>query len=195
MQAEDRGEDGELFVPPTLRALLAARIDRLEPADRAVIERAAVEGRSFHRGAVAELLTGAGRAEVGARLLALVRKELIRPDRSDFAGDDGFRFAHVLIRDAAYQSTPKELRAELHERYAEWLEEKAADHIHEYEELLGYHLEQACRYRRELAPLDEQALALARRAAGWLASAGLRAPAHGDRTEWPQLTTVRREGS
>jgi class 3 adenylate cyclase/tetratricopeptide (TPR) repeat protein len=180
MQAEDRGEDGEPFVPPTLRALLAARIDRLEPADRAVIERAAVEGRSFHRSAVAELLPGAERAKVGARLLALVRKELIRPDRSDFAGDDGFRFAHILIRDAAYQSTPKELRAELHERYADWLERKAADHVHEYEELLGYHLEQACHYRRELAPLDEQALALARRAAEWLASAGLRAPARGD---------------
>jgi predicted ATPase/class 3 adenylate cyclase len=180
LQAENRGGDGELVVPPTLRALLAARIDRLEPADRAVIERAAVEGRSFHRGAVAELLPGAERAEVGARLLALVRKELIRPDRSDFAGDDGFRFAHILIRDAAYQSAPKELRAELHERYADWLEQKAADHIHEFEELLGYHLEQACYYRRELAPLDEQALALARRAAEWLASAGLRAPARGD---------------
>ena len=96
------------------------------------------------------------RPDVGARLLALVRKELIRPDRSDFPGDDGFRFAHMLIRDAAYDSTPKELRAELHERYADWLELKAADRIREYEEILGFHLEQACRYRRELAPLDEQ---------------------------------------
>ena len=144
------------------------------------IERAAVEGRSFHRGAVTELLPSGERADVGARLLALVRKELIRPDRSDFPGDDGFRFAHMLIRDAAYDSTPKELRAELHERYADWLERKAADRIREYEEILGFHLEQACRYRRELAPLDEQTLALGRRAAARLASAGRRARARGD---------------
>jgi predicted ATPase/class 3 adenylate cyclase len=180
LQAEDAGADGELTVPPTLRALLAARIDRLEPSDRAVIERAAVEGRSFHRSAVAELLPGGKRHDVGARLLALVRKELIRPDRSDFPDDDGFRFAHMLIRDAAYDSTPKELRARLHERYADWLEQKASDRIREYEELLGFHLEQAYHYRRELAPLDDQALALARRAAARLVSAGRRAPARGD---------------
>jgi class 3 adenylate cyclase/tetratricopeptide (TPR) repeat protein len=180
LQAEDAGADGELVVPPTLRALLAARIDRLESADRAVIERAAVEGRSFHRSAVAELLPIGERHEVGTRLLALARKELIRPDRSEFHGDDGFRFAHMLIRDAAYESTPKELRAELHERYADWLEKKAANYIHEYEELLGYHLEQACRYRRELAPVDGHAHALARRAAARLSSAGRRAPSRGD---------------
>jgi class 3 adenylate cyclase/tetratricopeptide (TPR) repeat protein len=180
LQAKDLGADDELAVPPTLRALLAARIDRLEDADRAVIERAAVEGRTFHRGAVAELLSGGQRPDVGARLLALVRKELIRPDRSDFPGDDGFRFAHILIRDAAYSSTPKALRAELHQRYADWLEGKAANRIHEYEEVLGFHLEQAYRYRRELAPIDERALALARRAAARLASAGRRAPMRGD---------------
>jgi predicted ATPase/class 3 adenylate cyclase len=180
LQAEDLGADDELAVPPTLRALLAARIDRLEDADRAVIERAAVEGRTFHRGAVAELLSSGQRPEVGARLLALVRKELIRPDRSDFPGDDGFRFAHILIRDAAYSSTPKALRAELHQRYADWLEEKAANRIHEYEELLGFHLEQAYRYRRQLVELDEEAVALGRRAAARLASAGRRAPGRGD---------------
>jgi predicted ATPase/class 3 adenylate cyclase len=180
LQAEDDGTDGELVVPPTLKALLASRIDRLEPADRAVIERAAIEGRSFHRGAVAELLPAVEKHDVGARLLALVRKELIRPDRSDFPGDDGFRFAHILIRDAAYDSTPKELRADLHERYANWLESKAAERIREQEELLGFHLEQAYRYRRELAPLNEQAVALARRAAARLTSAGRRAPMRGD---------------
>jgi class 3 adenylate cyclase/tetratricopeptide (TPR) repeat protein len=180
LRAEAGAADGELVVPPTLRALLAARIDRLEPADRAVIERAAVEGRRFHRAAVAQLLPSTVRHGVGARLLALVRKQLIRPDRSDFAGDDGFRFAHMLIRDAAYESTPKELRGEFHERYADWLEAKAADRIREYEEILGFHLEQACRYRRELRPLDEQPVALARRAAARLASAGNRAVGRGD---------------
>jgi class 3 adenylate cyclase/tetratricopeptide (TPR) repeat protein len=180
LQADEGDRDGELVVPPTLRALLAARIDRLEPPDRAVIERAAVEGRSFHRGAVAELLPGSERDDVGTRLLALVRKELIRPDRSDFPGDDGFRFTHMLIRDAAYDSTPKELRAELHERYADWLEEKAADHIHEYEEVLGYHLEQAFLYRRELVPLEDESVTLGRRAAARLGAAGRRAPDRGD---------------
>jgi predicted ATPase/class 3 adenylate cyclase len=180
LQAETTGAEGELAVPPTLRALLAARIDRLDPVDRAVIERAAVEGRGFHRGAVTELLPSGERPDVGARLLALVRKELIRPDRSDFSGDDGFRFAHMLIRDAAYDSTPKELRSGLHERYADWLEAKAAERVREYEEILGFHLEQACRYRRELTPLDEQAAALGRRAAARLASAGRRAFGRGD---------------
>jgi class 3 adenylate cyclase/tetratricopeptide (TPR) repeat protein len=180
LHAEDGAGVGELVVPPTLRALLAARIDRLEPVDRAVIERAAVEGRRFHRGAVAELLPSGQRPDVGTRLLALARRQLIRPDRSDFAGDDGFRFAHMLIRDAAYESTPKELRADLHERYADWLEAKSTDRIREYEEILGYHLEQSFRYRRELAPLDEEAVALGRRAAARLVSAGRRAPARGD---------------
>jgi predicted ATPase len=172
MQAKGGDADGEVGVPPTLRALLAARIDRLDAGERAVLERAAVEGRGFHRGAVAELLPALERAAVGARLLALVRMELIRPDRSEFADDDGYRFAHVLIRDAAYESTAKEIRAELHERYANWLERKVADRVREYEEILGYHLEQACRYRQQLMPVDEQTLSLARRAAMRLVAAG-----------------------
>jgi predicted ATPase/class 3 adenylate cyclase len=189
LQAEDPNADGEVVVPPTLRTLLAARVDRLEPADRAVIERAAVEGRTFHRGAVAELLPGSERPDVGARLLALVRKELIRPDRSEFPGDDAFRFAHMLIRDAAYDAAPKELRAELHERYADWLEARAADRIREYEELVGYHLEQACRLRGELMPLDEHSVSLARRAAARLASAGRRAAGRGDEPATAALLT------
>jgi tetratricopeptide (TPR) repeat protein len=181
MQAGGGDAEGELGVPPTLRALLAARIDRLEAGERAVLERAAVEGRGFHRGAVAELLPPPERAAVGALLLALVRGELIRPDRSEFADDDGYRFAHELIRDAVYESTAKELRAELHERYADWLERNVRDRAREHEEILGYHLEQACRCRRELVPVDEQTLALARRAAARLASAGHRAAGRGDR--------------
>ena len=187
MQTEVGGADGELVVPPTLQALLAGRIDRLEPPERAVLECAAVEGRGFHRGAVAELLPAGERAAVGARLLALVRKDFIRPDRSEFPDDDGYRFAHILIRDAAYESMPKELRAELHVRYANWLEQRVGDRIREYEEVLGYHLEQACRNRRELAPADEQTLALARRAAAQLASAGRRATA---RDDWPAVAAL-----
>jgi class 3 adenylate cyclase/tetratricopeptide (TPR) repeat protein len=172
-----RTEDGEVAVPPTLQALLAARIDRLEPDERAGVERAAVEGRSFHRGAVAELLPPPMRPTLGAALVALIRKNFIRPDRAEFPGDDGFRFGHLLIRDAAYDSVPKSLRAELHERYADWLEGKAGERLAEFEEILGYHLEQACRYREELGSAEGE---LAARAGAHLAAAGRRAFARGD---------------
>ena len=104
---------------------------------------------------------GGSAAESPHHLLTLQRKELIRPSRSDLAGDDAFRFRHLLIRDAAYDATPKQLRAELHERFAAWLELAAGERVREYEEILGYHLEQAYRYRRELGPPDEQARTLA----------------------------------
>ena len=117
-----RAEGGdELDVPPTLQALLAARIDSLAAPERIVVERASVEGRLFHRGSVVELAPEHVRPDVGAHLLALVRKEFVRPDRAQLPGDDGYRFAHVLVRDAAYESMAKELRAELHERFAAWL--------------------------------------------------------------------------
>src|SRR6266540_4634810 len=169
-----------LRVPPTIQALLAARLDRLAVDERAVIERAAVEGKVFHRGAVAALAPDPLRARVGEQLLALVRKELIRPERTSFAGDDAFRFRHILIRDAAYDALPKELRAELHERFADWLEKQAGDRAGEYEEILGYHLEQAWRYRGELGPLDEHGQAVAERAGERLAAAGKRAFTRGD---------------
>ncbi len=151
-------------VPPTIHLLLAARLDRLDAEERAVIERGAVEGKVFHTGAVTTLSPDSARPNVRSRLLALARKELIRPDRAEFAGEDAFRFRHLLIRDAAYQAMPKEQRAELHERFAEWLVRAAAERIAEYEEILGYHLEQAYRYRTELGTADERTRALARRA-------------------------------
>src|SRR5205807_10235390 len=97
-----------------------ARLDMLGEAERTVIERGAVEGEVFHRGAVRQLVNGSGDG-VDAELVGLVRKELIRPDRTMFPGDDAFRFRHLLIRDAAYDALPKETRADLHERFANWL--------------------------------------------------------------------------
>ncbi|MGH2922141.1 MAG: ATP-binding protein, partial [Gaiellaceae bacterium] len=170
-----------ISVPPTIQALLAARLDNLETDERNVIERASVEGKLFHLGAVAELSPTEARREVGTHLLALVRKELVRPDHAAFAGEDAFRFRHQLIRDAAYDSMPKELRADLHERFAEWLEQIAGERATEYEEILGYHLEQAYRYRTELAPEDEAARDVAERAASRLAAAGRRALLRGDK--------------
>jgi class 3 adenylate cyclase/tetratricopeptide (TPR) repeat protein len=162
---DERGEGG-FEIPPTLQALLAARIDRLADRERAVIERGSVEGRLFHRGAVAALLPESDRHDVGGHLLALVRKALIRPDRATLPGDDGFRFGHALIRDAAYEALPKRMRVSLHARYADWLLSKLdADAP---DEIVGYHLEQAYRLGAELGAVDP---AVGARAADHLAAA------------------------
>jgi len=166
-------------VPPTIHLLLAARLDRLDAEERGVIERGAVEGKVFHSGAVATLSPETSRPNVRSRLLALARKELIRPDRAEFAGEDAFRFRHLLIRDAAYQAMPKEQRAELHERFADWLAEAARERMAEYEEILGYHLEQAYRYRKELGAAGD-AGAIAARAAEHLYASAVRADERND---------------
>jgi len=166
---------GEVAVPPTLKALLAARLDQLDGAERRVLERGAVEGEIFHRGAVQTLAPE--ELQVTARLAALVRRELVRPERAQIPGEDGFRFRHLLIRDAAYDALPKAVRAELHERFATWLEQRGSELV-ELDEILGYHLEQAHRYRRELGLPDESALGA--QAGERLAVAGRRARARGD---------------
>jgi tetratricopeptide (TPR) repeat protein len=167
-------------VPPTIQLLLAARIDRLDAEERAVMERGSVEGKVFHSGAVATLASDALRPMVPSRLLALARKELIRPDRAEFAGEDAFRFRHLLIRDAAYHAMPKEQRADLHERFAGWLERAAGERLPEYEEILAYHLEQAYRYRVELGPPDERTKELGRTAAKRLIASADRARERGE---------------
>jgi class 3 adenylate cyclase/tetratricopeptide (TPR) repeat protein len=174
MVAMAAGANGEVTVPPTLQTLLAARLDQLETSERTVLERGAVEGAIFHRGAVQAL---APETPVTPRLAALVRKELIRPTKAQLAGEDGFRFRHLLIRDAAYDALPKAARAELHERFAVWLEEHGAGLV-ELDEILGYHLEQACLYRAELGALDDEGLAAAARRR--LTAAGNRALARSD---------------
>jgi class 3 adenylate cyclase/tetratricopeptide (TPR) repeat protein len=166
-------------VPPTIQALLAARLEQLDGEERAVMQRASVVGRVFYRGAVAELSPEPARQAVGSHLTALVRRELIRPHGTEFS-DETYRFRHILIRDAAYEAMPKETRAELHERFAGWLEVRAGDRLREYEEFLGYHLEQAHRYRAELGPPDERGRQLAARAGELLGRAGLRAATRGD---------------
>ena len=167
--------DGDVVVPPTLQALLAARLDQLETAERRVLERGSIEGEIFHRGAVQALAPD--ETQVTPRLAALVRKELIRPNKPLLAGDDGFRFRHLLIRDAAYDALPKATRADLHVRLASWLEQRGTELV-ELGEILGYHLEQACRYRAELGlPFDDELAAAAR---GRLVAAGHRAQLRSD---------------
>ncbi len=166
------GEQADVAVPPTIQALLAARLDRLEPLERAALERAAVVGKEISRGAISELSRVDDRPSLGATLLSLVRKELLRPERGARPGDDGFRFRHALIRDAAYAEIPKATRADLHERFADWLATSVGE-----DDLVGFHLERASHYLAELGTADE---ALTERAAAMLAAAGRRAFARDD---------------
>jgi len=171
------GGDGEIVVPPTIHALLQARLDTLGSDERIVIERGAVEGEVFHRGSVAELAPELVRPELGSHLSTLVRKELIRSVAPTFPEDEGFRFRHLLIRDAAYESLPKATRAQLHERFAGWL---AHHELVERDEILGYHLEQAHRYRSELDADDPASAGLAGRASRHLSTSGRAALDRGD---------------
>src|SRR5581483_10327958 len=162
-------DDADVDVPPTLKALLAARLDQLDEPERRVLERGSVEGEIFHRGGVQALAPE--ETQVTTRLAALVRRQLVRPDRAQIAGDDGYRFRHLLIRDAAYDALPKAVRADLHARFADWLDEHGQALV-ERDEIVGYHLAQAGRYRAELGRPDA---ALFDRAAARLAAAGHRA--------------------
>ena len=168
-----------LRVPETVQAVLAARLDRLDEQELAVLQRAAVIGQVFWWGAVADLSPPEAVGGVAGLLQALVRKGLIKPDVRTFAGEDGFRFGHILIRDAAYDSMPKRLRAELHEQFASWAEDHAGEST-QLDEIVGHHLEQAYLLRIELAPSRSVEAALAQRAAGRLTRAGRRALVRGD---------------
>jgi class 3 adenylate cyclase/tetratricopeptide (TPR) repeat protein len=175
-----RADDPAVRTPPTIQALLAARIDALPVRERWVIEAASIEGRGFHRGAVRALVDQ--KRSVDAALTALVDRELIRPDRSEIPGETGYRFTHILVRDAAYDLLPKRRRADLHVAYADWLVGRddpgsAAD------EMVGYHLEQAFEYRSQLGRAgDDRHRELAARASRHLSDAGRRALVAGDRS-------------
>jgi class 3 adenylate cyclase/tetratricopeptide (TPR) repeat protein len=169
------GEMAHLPVPPSIALLLAARLDRLHAAERAVIERAAVTGPSFSSDAVLELCPEALRPSLGDALAALVSKDFLLPD-----GVDGFRFGHALVREAAYAGILKRTRAELHERFARWLERTAGESLVAREELIGTHLEHAFRSLASLGPLGDAAVALASEAARRFHAAGMRALARSD---------------
>ncbi len=176
MSEEDPWWDSERPIPATIQALLAARLDRLGPGERAFIQRAAIIGREFWPSAVVELLPDEARSTADQHLRALVHRGLIHPDRSLMGGEEQLRFHHILIRDVAYRSTPKALRSELHERFADWL----APRDDALEEFVGFHLEQAFRYRTELGYPDAKLVTLAVRAADSLAVGGRKALLRGD---------------
>jgi predicted ATPase/class 3 adenylate cyclase len=174
MTALARDGEGELSVPASLRALLSARLDQLSPEERQLLQYASVEGEIFHRGSLLALCPD--EVQLTPRLASLVRKELLYPAGAQLPGEDAFRFRHLLLRDAAYAALPKADRALLHERFAAWAEERSGEH----DELLGYHLEQAVRYRSELGTLPNRDRAQATRASEFLESAGRRALSRGD---------------
>jgi class 3 adenylate cyclase/tetratricopeptide (TPR) repeat protein len=170
-------EGGGLGVPPTIQALLAARLEQLRDELRGVVECGAIEGEVFHRGAVVALAPETLQTGLDTHLGALVRHELIHPAPPVLPDDDAFRFRSLLIRDAAYEALPKQARADLHERFAGWLERRGGELL-ELHEIAGWHLEQAVRLRRDLGfPADAE---LASRAVGHLAAAGRRAEARTD---------------
>ena len=173
----------DLDVPPSIHALLAARLDRLKSEERAVLEPAAVVGFEFPRDAIDELVEAGLTAQVGVRLAALVARELIHPEVTSLA-DEGYRFDHILVRDAAYNALLKRERAVLHERFAVWAERTYGEHQREtlLAEVLGYHLEQAVIYLQELGPLDAHGHRLRTEAAARLSAGGRRALARGDMT-------------
>ena len=171
---------GAFTIPPTISALLAARLDRLGPTDRAVIERGAVIGQIFFRGAVEYLVPDPIKEHVGPSLTSLVRREFIQPYEDGFAGQESYAFLHGLIKDAAYQGLLKRRRAELHEKFVSWAERTAPERVREYEEILGYHLEQAFLILAQLGPMDDHGREVGIHGARLLSSAGHRALARGD---------------
>jgi DNA-binding SARP family transcriptional activator/tetratricopeptide (TPR) repeat protein len=160
-------------IPLTVQALLGSRLDRLPPDERRTIERAALIGREFSERDLREF--AGGEEGLGEALGRLAQKNLIVPDRLSRTEGRTYRFRHILVRDVAYHSTPKEVRAEDHATFGTAVERATGRQASEIDEMAGYHLEAAHRYRTELGARDEQAAELASRAADRLAAAGGRA--------------------
>ncbi|MEO7296645.1 MAG: adenylate/guanylate cyclase domain-containing protein, partial [Candidatus Limnocylindria bacterium] len=174
------GEVSDVPVPPSIAALIEARLDRLGQEDRTVLQEGSVIGLVFYEGAVESMSPDPLKPVVDGSIKRLVRRQFVRPDPSVLMDESSFRFDHALIHDAAYRSLLKRERADLHERFANWLNAAAEGRIGEMEEIVGYHLEQSARHLGELGPLNERGRALAIRASSQLGTAGRRARGRGD---------------
>jgi DNA-binding SARP family transcriptional activator/tetratricopeptide (TPR) repeat protein len=170
----------ELSAPPTVGALLSARLAGLPPDERAVLEHAAVVGAEFAFEALSATLSEQLR-EAAVRVLdQLTRRRLVRPPETGGASGDRYAFTHALIRETAYESLPKRRRATLHAQLAEWFVDAGREAVPELDEMAGFHFEQAFRYRRELGRVGDAERHLAEQGADRLAAAGRRAYAFGD---------------
>jgi tetratricopeptide (TPR) repeat protein len=172
-------EGRELTAPPGIRALIAARLDQLDVRERTLVERAAIVGKEFSPNALQGLLTPQEAEDVADLLLSLTRKCLINAV-IDFGGTETYRFRSSIIRDVAYAGVPKRLRAELHERFARCLQEGNGGIDRSHQEAIGYHLEQAFRYRIELGMREEHTEIIAQEAARYLEESGVHALSQGD---------------
>jgi class 3 adenylate cyclase/tetratricopeptide (TPR) repeat protein len=164
-------DDTQVEIPATLQALLAARLDRLDAVPRVVLERAAVEGRRFRAPAIHALVSEMSTDDVVGTIASLERKGLVQPEDE---AEGRWRFAHALVFEAAYRGLSKELRAELHERLADWMMEEDADQA-DVDESVARHLERALHLREELGERDERSAALSERAGELFANAGSKA--------------------
>ena len=173
--------DGEISIPPTIHALLEARLDKLERGERAAAEPASVIGLEFMRPAVQSLASPAVRESIDEKLQALSRKHFIR-SAVGTEGDARFRFDHHLVRETVYSGLLKRARATMHAEYVKWSDgfHAGSDRGREFEEILGYHLEQAYKYLGELGPIDDMGAAIGRDGGKRLSSAGRRAFSRGD---------------
>ncbi len=187
------GDPADLAIPPSIEALVAARVDELPGQDRAVLEPASVIGGEFSRAALGVLVEPPLAREVPIALTRLGERQMVAPI-ADLDGPFDHRFVHPMIRDVAYEGLLKRVRADLHERYVEWVEADAPTDGRsvELDEILGHHLEQAHRYRADLGPLDDHGLQLGRRAADRLGAAGCRALERGD---MPAAASLLRRGA
>ena len=179
---EATGDVDAIDIPPTIHALLAARLDQLPEDARAVVDPASVVGLVFAQAALEAIVDEDVRNDVPQQLDVLEARQMVRRQSPTVETSDEYRFGHLMIRDAAYAGLLKRTRASLHERFVAWVDEayRAADRATEVEEITGYHLEQAHRYLSELGPLDEHGVAIGLEASHRLASAGERAFMHGD---------------
>ena len=140
------GDGAPQRVPDTLQALIAARIDHLQPAAKTLLQRGAVIGRVFWRGALEHLSPDVEEPE--ALIDDLLQREfLLREPRSSISGETAYRFKHALIREVAYGGMAKLARAQYHARFAEWLAERTGE---ELIEIRAYHLDQAVEFLSEL---------------------------------------------
>jgi len=164
-------DEGELVVPDSIHALLAARLDRLGDDERRVIQAAAVCGQTFATDDVQSLVE----ADVRKLLLALARRDFVETDLPDALGRESWVFRHPLVRDEAYATLPKQRRSQLHVRIAEFIALDAAKRRLDASELIGYHLETAYRAAAEVDPQGPGLAHLAAGAAKYLGAAGRRA--------------------
>ncbi len=186
---EQAGSEIWPVLPPTIQALLGARLQRLGPGASSVLARAAIVGKDFGVRAVRELLPPEARGPLSRNLQTLVAKGLVEHEPSDRRPGQEYSFRHILIQEAAYRAIPKSLRAELHQRFADWLEYVLWEPATERPEIIGYHLEQSVRYLSELRPAEAQSSPLPRRAAGHLETAGRAAHDRGDELAAMNLLT------